>query len=383
MYQLLKIAIILIVFFTATNCKKKSADIVYNKKYIDEIKEARKEISFYMARNFVPGGTFAVSKNGEIIYSEGMGVVSKDLEVPATRNSKFRIGELSEMFTSLIYRQLIDNGTLHPDSTVQHYIPDFPELNYKLPIRYLPYHISGIRAPNVTEEDWRGLNISLQQGLDNFKNDSLLAPPGFYELQSMYNYNLLGAVMEKATGKRFHTLLKEYVTDTLKLTNTVVDNPFATITGRTNFYDHNLIAQVINATFRDMRYRAPSKGILSNAEDLVKFGNAFLESDLITEKMKSEIFTPLELPENMRTSIPNGWMIFETRDGRIIYGRSGHVTGGGAVMIIYPEEKLVIAGTINLTGKIDEVPVFQIAEFFISNPTEVSEVDETKQTDKN
>ncbi len=49
--------------------------------------------------------------------------------------------------------------------------------------------------------------------------------------------------MEKASGKSFPVLLKEYLTDTLKLTNTVVDDPFITISGRTDYFDYNIVSQ--------------------------------------------------------------------------------------------------------------------------------------------
>ncbi len=49
--------------------------------------------------------------------------------------------------------------------------------------------------------------------------------------------------MEKASGKSFPALLKEYLTDTLKLTNTVVDDPFLTISGRTDYFDNNIVSQ--------------------------------------------------------------------------------------------------------------------------------------------
>ena len=150
--------------------------------------------------------------------------------------------------------------------------------------------------------------------------------------------------------------------------NTLIDNPFITIKGRTNFYDLNFISQVVNATFRDMRYRAPSQGLLSNAEDLVKLGNAMLYSDFISEEIKSKIFANVQLGTGIPAYISNGWVISEDRMGRKYYARTGDVTGGGASIIIYPDEKLVIAGAINLTSRAEDIPLFQIANIFLPQP---------------
>jgi len=336
-------------------------------------KKIRNELAFYMTRNFIPGATFAVAKEGKIVYSEGIGLASKDLEVPMNRDNKMRIGDVSELFTSLIYHKMVEEGKLHPDSTVQQYLTDFPELNHRLPVKSLVNHTSGIRIPSSNELDWRGLNITLQKGIDNFKNDTLDFHPGWYQQLSMFNYNLLGAILEEVSGKRFPKLLEEYITDTLQLTNTMVDHPFLTIKGRTDYFDYNFVSQTVNATFRDMRYRAPSQGILSNAEDLVKFGNAIFYSDYISEDIKNKLFKKIINIDGFPENLSNGWILLTDAYGRNIYGRNGSVTGGGAALLLYPEEKLVVAGTINLTADLEDIPVFQMAQYFLSKVEEVSD----------
>jgi CubicO group peptidase (beta-lactamase class C family) len=364
--RILRLAFLFILLFSLSNCKKNKSDILYDRKYIDEIKAARKDAVFFLSRNFIPGGTFAVAIDGKIIYSEGMGQSSKDLETPATRQTKFRIGQVSELFTSAIYQKMVEQGMLHPDSTVQFYYPEFPEKQFKLPIHHLVNQTSGIREPNMDETDWRGLNVTLQAGINNIREDSLIAPPGIYQIPSYYNYNLLGAVMEKVTGESFSKILAGFLTDTLNLTNTLIDNPFVTIKGRSDFYDHNFISHVVHATTRDMRFRAPSEGMLSNAEDLVKFGNAVLFSDYFQEMPKSGFFEPIPLFNDIPSNMVNGWILMSDRSGRTIYGKSGKVTGGGAAILVYPEEKLVVACATNLGAISDDYPVFDMASHFLN-----------------
>jgi CubicO group peptidase (beta-lactamase class C family) len=361
--------LLLSMVFFFSNCEKKTNDILYDSKYKKEINEVRKEASMYLMINNIPGGSFAIAKEGKIIYAEALGLASKDLEVLANRKTKFRIGELSELFTSLIYQMMVEDGALHPDSSVQHYLPDYPlsvfkETNQKITISQLVNHSSGIRQSSDEELDWTKLNTTIQTGLDLFKNDPLHSIPGWYENPSVFNYNLLGAIMEKVTGKNYPDLLKSYITDTLQLANTVVDNPFRTITGRSDFYDYNMVSQVINATFRDLRFRAPSEGLLSNAEDLVKLGNAILYSDVIPEQIKKRLFETVELRGDFPPTLANGWLLLKNNKGELSYGRAGGVTGGGAVLLIIPDKKLVIAGTVNLTSS-SEIPAFKLIAPFL------------------
>jgi len=348
-------------------CEKEQADLIYDRSYISEIKQIRKEFSYFLSRNYIPGGNIAIAKDNKIIYSEGMGFASTELEVPMTRENKLRIGDVSELFTSIIYLKLVEEGVLEPDSTVQHYLEYYPETNLRLAIKHLPYHTSGIRRENSEESDWDGLHASIRKGLESFMYDELTSPPGWYEEVSMFNPNLLGAVMEKAKNKRFPELLKEYLTDTLNLTNTVVDNPSKTIRGRSEFYSQNMIGQIVNAPFRDMRYKAPSKGILSTAEDLVKLGMAILESNYFSEEFKKNIFEPCDLYGNYKSRMANGWVLTLDKKGREVNVSTGSVTGGGAAILIYPEEKLVLACAINLTLG-NDVPLFEIANHFLQDP---------------
>lgn len=361
--------LILIAFFlTLGGCENKQANLIYDRAYIDEIKQTRKEFTTFLARNYIPGGNIAIAKENRIIYSEGIGLASKDLEVPMTRENKLRVGDVSQLFTFIVYLKLVEEGVLEPDSTVQHYINDYPKTDFKLSLKYLPYHTSGIRKADQSESEMSALNPSIQKGLESFMYDELTNPPGWYEQVSLFNANLLGAVMEKATNKKFPELLKEYLTDTLNLSNTVVDNPSTTVIGRSEFYDHNMIGQIINAPFRDTRYKAPSAGILSNAEDLVKLGMAILESDYFNDVFRENLFKPCDLYGDFKSTMANGWVLTIDKKGRNVNGSIGSITGGGATILIYPEENLVLACAINLTLGDDSMPLFEIANHFLKDP---------------
>lgn len=360
------IYLILFSILTAfTRCNNEKRDIIFDNTYREEIKEARNKQFLFMAGNRVPGASFAISVDNEIIYSEGLGLASKDLNVPVTRKTKFRIGEVSELFTSLLFHLLTEKGMLHPDSAVRHYLPDFPVDKTGIRLQHLVNQTSGLRQPTTEEKNWRGLNVTLQQGLLNFDKDTLVFKPGMYQMLSMYNYNLLGGIMEKVTQKPFSRLLEEFITDTLNLNGTVVDHPLATVENRSDFFDYNIIAQVVHATFRDLRYRAPSQGLLSTAEDLVKFGNAVLNSEYISDEIGLKLFQPVELSDGTKARMTNGWMLLQTSDGRTAYGRSGQITGGAAALLIFPEEKVVVAGACNLTVEPTDIPVLEMVQPFL------------------
>ncbi|MCK3684215.1 serine hydrolase domain-containing protein [Maribellus sp. YY47] len=364
MRQNLQVTLLILMLFGLTNCKKTTPNIFYKKQYVKEIKEARKEATFFTARNFIPGSSAAIYFKGELIYSEGIGLASSDLDVPVTRKTKFRIGELSQLFTSAIYNKLLEEGTLSEDSAIQKYYPQFPVKSSTITPQLLAYETAGITTP-MSEDKYRGgINISLEKAIDRFKDTPLSLEPNIYQIPSIYNYNLLGVVMEKASGKNYRKLLTEYVTDTLNLENTEIDNVLTSIKNRSNFFELNLVSQVTNSMFYDLRQNVSSEGLLSNAEDLATFGNAILHSEYFSG-VRDRIFKKIVLKNGQEANMANGWVIYNDREGRLIYGRQGSVPGGGGSLIMYPEYDLVVAFTCNVTASLDETPVFSMAAPFL------------------
>ena len=347
------------------SCSKKKDPIrIIDTSYKEVIKETRREAMFFLARSFTPGSSIAVSVKGKLVYSEGLGLASTDLDVPATRHTKFRIGGITQAMTSLAYYKMIEEGLLDPGADIQQYLPDFPEKTYPIKLQNLVDQTSGLRTPTEEELNWRGLNVSIKRGIETFWNDTLLFPPGAFQYPTNFSFNLLGAIMEEKTGEPFSKVMQNWVTDTLGMMNTVPDHPMITIKGRTNFYDRDFIANVVNATFRDLRYRMPSDGYLSTAEDMIKLGNALLYGNTFSEDVKNKMLTAPRITEEVDLHHGNGLLFLENFEGDRFYAARGNITGGGAMLIIYPEEEIVVAWLSNLDDAMDEMPGLLVASNF-------------------
>jgi len=347
------------------SCSEKKDSIrIIDKKYKEVIKESRKEAIFYMARSFVPGSSLAVSVKGKLVYSEGLGLASNDLEVPATRHTKYRIGGITQVVTSLAYYKMMEEGKLDPNGTIQQYLPHFPEKEFPLKLQNLVDQTSGIRTPTEEELSWRGLNVGVKRGIENFANDSLLFPPGMYQYATILSFNLLGAIMEEVEAESFSKVMRTWVTDTLGMGNTVPDNPLATIKGRSNFFDRDMVAQVINATFRDLRYRMPSDGYLSTAEDLVKLGNALLYGHGMSETVKGKMLSAPQTDDGIPMRLGNGLLFLQNSKGEDFFAARGNIYGGGAMLIVYPRDEIVVAWLSNIDDALDELPGLMVANNF-------------------
>ena len=352
-------------FSMMSGCEeKKEPERIIDKKYKDVILGNRRSAMFHMARSYMPGSSLAVSVKGKLVWSEGFGYANQDLEVLASRHTKYRIGGISQILTTLATYQMIGEGKLDSMAEVRTYLPDFPAKEFPIRIKHLVHQTSGIRTPNSVENNQTAYSLIIKKGLEEFMNDSLLFPPGQYQHQTIYATNLLGAIIEQVEGDHFHKVIANRILDTLGMDNTVPDNPFAIIKGRTEFYDRDFIAQTIRATSRDFRYRLPADGYLSTAEDLVKLGNELIYGNVLSEEVRKNMFTRPELMPGAVSMTGNGLIFLQTDDGKPFYASRGNVTGGGAMLIIYPEEELVLAWIANIDDQLDELPGMKIARDF-------------------
>jgi CubicO group peptidase (beta-lactamase class C family) len=186
-----------------------------------------------------------------------------------------------------------------------------------------------------------------------------------YQYPTFFAFNILGAVMEKVSGENFIRIISKNVTDTLKMTNTCPDNPFATIKGRSAFFERNIVAQVVNSPTTDLRYKLPAEGYLSTADDLNRLGNALLFSPVLSDSLKHWMVTPPVYREDFQVPWGNGLMTLKLPDtGRPFYAARGYCKGSGAMLIILPEDKIVLAWLSNLADEIDELPGLKIAMMF-------------------
>ncbi len=85
--------------------------------FIDSVKTSQK----------IPGLSIAVGVGDKIVWAEGLGTASVELEVPVKINTKFRVGSISKTFTALAICKLKDENRIDLDLPIQTYVPAFPK----------------------------------------------------------------------------------------------------------------------------------------------------------------------------------------------------------------------------------------------------------------
>jgi len=366
-YKLVKSCFFIAVILTGISCssKKRNPRVVLNREYKNEILEGREAIKVHFLSSSVPGMSVSVSIKGETVWSEGLGYASKELQALAKPETKYRIGGTSRMFTTFLIAKLQQDGKLNVNHSFYQYIPDFPRKQWDFTPYQLGVHAAGFPETSTDDLLKQSKNYNtLKDYVKSFSNDSLLYKPDTYFMVSDHGPSLLGVMAEEVCQKKFASLMKEMILDTLGLDETIIDYPLYLIENRSQAYYQNYIAQMMNAPAIDLSFCAPAQGFLSTADDLNKAGQLVLDSVFFDQESRNLFFTRHKLGD-YETNIGFGWWIFKDDQDREMYAQIGSTMGGSSMLLIYPDYKLVVSLCSNLSDAQGRLPAEQIAKIFL------------------
>jgi serine beta-lactamase-like protein LACTB, mitochondrial len=325
-----------------------------------------KAVASFMAENNIPGLSAAIVLDGELRWSEGFGMADLENSSPATSLTLFRLGSISKPITATAVLQLWERGKLDLDAPVQKYCPAFPQKEGPITTRELLGHLGGIRhySPDgkgdVPEDSARHF-ASMQESLQLFANDPLVAKPGTRFNYSTYGYTVIGCVLEGAASEKFTDYLRKNIFDPAQMEQTRDDNFFTVIPHRTRWYHKDKSDIVRNAGVLDSSYKIPGGGIISSADDMAKFEQAILDDKLLKRGTRDLMWTSLKTTDGKETGYGLGWGI-QDKSGVHIFAHTGGQQGTSTAFAVVPSRN---AGVVVLCN-MDNVDVNQLAMKILS-----------------
>ena len=333
-------------------------------RYADVVEEARALVRADLDARGYPGIAVAVSVDGETVWSEGFGYANLEHRVPMWPSVKFRVGSISKSLTAAAVARLVEDGRLDLDAPIQKYVPSFPEKAHPITTRQLGGHLAGIRHYQGDENFIRDPYPTVLDGLSIFADDPLLHEPGTAFAYTSYGFNLLSAVVGGAAKQPFLDYMREAVFRPLGMRDTVADFVTPIIPGRTSYYVRNSARSVVNAPWVNNSYKWAGGGFLSTTEDVLRFANAHLDDEYLSEASRKLLFTEQRTRDGDGVGYGLGWFILTREDGRRLLSHSGGSVGGTSLMVMEPESRVVVVGLINLTRANNGV-VREVLDLFI------------------
>ena len=294
-----------------------------------------------------PGAALSVRRPGHASWSGAAGKANIETGRRLHPSDRFRVGSVMKTFVAAATLQLVEEGKFALDDPLPAVLPPrviarFPEAD-RITVRMLLNHTSGIadyadaRLKGEIAADphrvWR---------VDEFLDRAAALPrtgaPGERSAYSNANYNLLGLVLEQATGKPWRAVVRERVIDRLHLAHTTLPQPGRVVRGRDIAHGY----EVVNGRLRDFSdvdasvFGAPGgHPMLTTTADLSRF---------VRGLFAGKLFRHRETLAQMRTFVPAG-----DSDG---------LTGFGLGL-----ERYALPGGVELVGHVGETAGYRAYMF--------------------
>lgn len=242
-----------------------------------------------------PGATLYVSHPERGTYIAAAGVTDIQSNAPLSPDAHFRAGSTMKPFVATVVLQLIEEGKLSLDAMLTSLLP--PDITGRFPgagtitLRQLLDHTSGIPEwlsppvvmaiagdPTKVWDPREFLDIAAAQPA-NF-------PPGQGWSYSNTNYNLLGLVIDRTTGRSWREEIRERILGPLGLDNTLLPEPGdLTIPGAFMHGYALLDGNVVDLSFIDpsMAGAAGGGALVTTVGDLAAFLAALRAGELFSD----------------------------------------------------------------------------------------------------
>ncbi len=314
----------------------------------------------------IPGIVAYIKKDGQAPLIAAAGV--SDLESGQTLKDtdQFRIYSITKSFTALVTLQLIEEGVLSFDDTVDKWLPEpvvggVPN-SEQMTIRQLLSHSSGVYDYTSSEMEsmppFFAQLLSSPEALTHWYTPQELIDfstqfppyfaPGKGATYSNTGYVMLGLIIEAATGNNIEDEIHTRIIEPLGLSSTYLETPETPpnyVTGYQLMED----GELLNLSGSNNSFGWAAGGIISNIHDLGRFADALFSGELLQPESYKEMYT--FIPDSNIEGKYWGLGLAQ-RDVPIgqVYAATGEAAGYEAKIIRIPDLNVTIIALFNRSG---------------------------------
>jgi D-alanyl-D-alanine carboxypeptidase len=290
-------------------------------------------------------GQLLVARHGNILLDQSWGLADRDTGAAITAETRFRIGSMNKMFTTVAILQLVDAGKVGLSDTLAKYLPDYPnkELASKVTIRHLLTHTGA--TGDIFGPGFDSYRLALRDHdayLKQFGARALLKEPGTGFQYSNYGFVLLGAIIERVSAMSYYDYVDKKVYQPAGMKNTGSLPEEVDVPQRARGYMRRDGAWKPNTDTLPYRGMAAGGGY-STAHDLLAFARALESGKLVSKALLDEA--------TEASGSGDGFGLGFMHDGEGVsrmYGHNGGAPGMNGALWIYPNAGYVVIGLSNL-----------------------------------
>jgi CubicO group peptidase (beta-lactamase class C family) len=245
-------------------------------KILAKLPEIETTFAQIYAATGAPGMAGGLVIDGELVWVKGFGVRDLESRSPVDADTVFRIASMSKSFTAVAILQLRDAGKLRLDDEVASWIPEVAGLRYPtrdsrpITLRDLLQHTGGFPEDNATGD----LKLASTEAelLARLKKTGLASSPGSAFEYANLGYEILGLVVERASGQPYSRYVDAHIFKPLGMTSSFFQHADVPAARRTEGYGRRSPSAPLTREVQlGLGTGAPMGGLLTSSRDLARW----------------------------------------------------------------------------------------------------------------
>ncbi|WP_424003662.1 serine hydrolase domain-containing protein [Maribacter sp. IgM3_T14_3] len=318
------------------------------------IKEAKKIVDKLSEKNLF-SGAILIAKGNDILYQDSRGEASKRFHIKNNLETKFNLGSMNKMFTSVAILRLVEEKSMNLDDLINKYIDETwlpPDITSKVTISHLLSHTSGLG--NYFNEKFWNSSRALYRNVDDYKplviGSSLAFEPGERFSYSNTGMLLLGAIIQEVTKQDYFEYIENNIYQPAQMMNTdsyEMDQPVENLAIGYSRADTKLGWE--NNLYKHVIKGGPAGGGFSTVGDLHKFAMALVNEKLVSKKSLNLLWT-----SHSNQAYGYGFSIKNGAGGKVV-GHSGGFPGINSNLDIFLDSGYIVAVMSNYDQGASEI----------------------------
>jgi D-alanyl-D-alanine carboxypeptidase len=287
------------------------------------------------ANDHGPGVYGLVTQDGRISFAGTVGVADLDQPRPIDATDRYRIGSITKMYVATLVLQLVAEGALDMDDTVEDRLPGLVPDGWAITVEMLLRLRSGL--PDYTgplmgdpptdlsalERYWSPAQLVAAA----LTSSDRLRPDTQYRYCNT-DYILLGMLIEQATGQRVDAQLWQRIVKPLGLNDTTLPtvDPHLRRPHATGYLRSSADRPYVEFTSMSPSESWTAGAIVATAHDVAAFLDGLLGGALLPAAYLALMTDATEHPDDHR-SRGLGMVRYDFGTGNVAYGHHGGMPG--------------------------------------------------------
>lgn len=298
------------------------------------------------------GMSVGVLRGNDTLVLKGYGKADLELDVPTPPAAVYEIGSVTKQFTAAALLLLAEEGKLSLDDDLTKYFPEYPTAGYKIPVRRLLDHTSGIKGYTEIPKFQQIMTRKLPKDslVAIFKDQPFDFPTGRGLVYNNSAYFLAGLIIEKVAGMPYGDFVQKRLFEPLGMRDSHYCNERKIVKNRAHGYDMSPAGLTLKA-YLDHTYPYAAGSLCSTAGDLLTWLRSLHGGKVLPERAYRSLITPDTLDDGAPVRYAKGLGIYSLGGHRAIE-HAGGINGYLSSTIWLPDEKVAVVVLVNTAGPV-------------------------------